>query len=347
MKVGILTLPYEPNYGWAVQLWALYYTIEKLGHEPIVLDRRWNSTQSGILFNIKRLIYYKGLCGRFSRFLKNEISNITSEIRDSQTLTDITKDFGAVVVGSDQVWRIENTRGANLNFFLDFLHEDSVKRIAYGASFGKDIWQGTPEETEKVKHLFSKFDTIAVREDSGVSLCRDCFNVEAFHVIDPTMLISAEEYYKKIAIPQKKPQLTTYILDPTAEKLNTINNFSEKNHLKVVSLYPKKKVTYYHSVYFWLESIRNAEYVIVDSFHGMVFSIIFHKKFVVMANKKRGLTRFSSILSQLGLEDRITMDFSYDSISSILSQTIDYNKVEEKLNVMRAFSLNILKGSLQ
>lgn len=346
MKVGILTLPYEPNYGWAVQLWALYHTIEKLGYEPVVLDRRWNSTQSGMLFNIKRQIYYKGFCGRFSRFLKNEIPNITSEIRDSQTLTDISKYLDAVVVGSDQVWRIENTRGANLNFFLDFLPDDSVKRIAYAASFGKETWQGTTEETEKVKQLLSKFDTITVREESGVSLCRDCFNVEAINVIDPTMLLSVDEYYKIFATPQKKPQLTTYILDSTTEKLNTINNFSEKNHLKVVSLYPKKKVTYYHSVYFWLESIRDAEYVIVDSFHGMVFSIIFHKNFVVMANSKRGLTRFISILSQLGLEDRITIDFSYDSISSILSKTIDYNKVEEKLNMMRTFSLNILKGSL-
>lgn len=347
MKVGILTLPYEPNYGWAVQLWALYYSIEKLGHEPLVLNRRWNATQSGLLFNIKRYIYYNGLCGRFSRFLNIEIPNMTGIIRDSQTMSNASKDLDAVVVGSDQVWRIENTRRADLNFFLDFLSDDSTKRIAYAASFGKDTWQGTSEETEKVKMLLSKFDIITVRENSGVTLCRDYFEAKSTNVVDPTMLLIAEDYNSILSTPQKKAQLTTYILDSTEEKIETINKISKENHVKVISLYPKKKITYYHSVYYWLENIRDAEYVIVDSFHGMVFSIIFHKKFVVMANSKRGLTRFTSLLSQLGLEDRLTNDFCFDSIKTILSKTIDYKKVDEKLNQMRDFSLNTLKGSFR
>lgn len=346
MKVGILSLPFEPNYGWAVQLWALYHTIEQMGHEPIILDRRWNATQSGLLYNIKRFIYYKGICGRFSTFFKKEISNITPIVRDSTTMTQISNTLDAIVVGSDQVWRIEHTRGADLNFFLDFVHSDSVKRISYAASFGKDTWQGTPDETAIVKQLLAKFSTITVRENTGVKLCKELFDANAANVLDPTLLLNSCDYNSVLSAPRMKSTLTTYILDSTEEKTNTINRISEDKNLSIISLYPKKCITYYKSVYYWLESIRDAKYVIVDSFHGMVFSIIFHKNFAVMANSKRGMTRFTSLLSQLGLEDRLTSDYSYESINRILSTEIDYNHVDCKLKEMRLYSLTILKDSL-
>lgn len=346
MKVGILSLPFEPNYGWAVQLWALYHTIEQLGHEPIIIDRRWNATQSGLLYNIKRYIYYKGICGRFSSFLNNEIASKTPIVRDSETMTQISSDFDAIIVGSDQVWRIEHTRGADLNFFFDFVKEDAVKRISYAASFGKDTWQGTPEETVRVKELLAKFSTITVREDTGVALCKELFDANAINVLDPTLLLTNSDYNSVLSTPRLKSILTTYILDSTEEKTNIINKISKDKNLNVISLYPKKRVTYYKSVYYWLESIRDAKYVIVDSFHGMVFSIIFHKNFAVIANSKRGLTRFISLLSQLGLENRLISDYSYESINRILSTEIDYNLVDCKLKEMRSYSLTILKDSL-
>lgn len=347
MKVGILTLPYEPNYGWAVQLWALYTSIEKLGHNPVVINRRWNTSQKGLLYKTKRLLYYKGICRRFSRFLDNEIINITREIRDNDTMTKLAAELDAVVVGSDQVWRIENTRGANLNYFLDFIPDNSTKRISYAASFGKDTWQGSLEETEQVSKLLSKFDSITVREDSGVTLCNDLFHVNAIHVADPTLLLTKEDYNSILSRPQIKSQITTYILDSTDEKRNAIFNFSEISKVNVVPLYSPKRITYYHSVYYWLENIRDAKYVIVDSFHGMVLSIVFRKNFAVLANAQRGLTRFTSLLSQLGLEDRLTNEFTCENIMKIFSNEIDYFQVESKLNRMREFSLNILKESLQ
>lgn len=346
MKVGILSLPFEPNYGWAVQLWALYHTIEQLGHEPVILDRRWNQTQSGLLYNMKRFIYYNVICRRFSTFIYNEITNITPVVRDSANMTQLSNALDAVVVGSDQVWRIENTRGADLNFFLDFVISESVKRISYAASFGKDTWQGTSEETALVKQLLAKFSTITVRENTGVTLCKELFDANATNVLDPTLLLNSRDYNSVLSAPRNKSNLTTYILDATTEKTITINKISENKKLNVVSLYPKKRVTYYKSVYYWLESIRDAKYVIVDSFHGMVFSIIFHKNFAVMANSKRGMTRFTSLLSQLGLENRLTNDYSYESINKILSTEIDYEQVERNLQELRSYSLSILRDSL-
>lgn len=271
---------------------------------------------------------------------------MTPIIRDSSAMTDYSDGFDAIVVGSDQVWRIENTKGADLNFFLDFIKNPSIKRNSYAASFGKDTWQGTASETEKVRTLLAKFNSITVREDSGVSLCKDIFGVEATNVLDPTMLLEATDYNTILSAPKHKDQITTYILDSTEAKTSTIQVLSDKYNFSVVSLFPKKRITYYRSVYNWLENIRDAKCVVVDSFHGMVFSIIFRKNFVVLANSKRGLTRFTSLLSQLGLEDRLTHDFDFARVDLILAKSIDYSKVETKLNNMREFSLSILKNSL-
>lgn len=346
MKVGVLSLPYEPNYGWAVQLWALYHSIEKLGHQPVVINRRWNITKSSPIISIQRFLYYNTICARFSRFIKKEIPHMTPIIRTSSTMADYSEGFDAVIVGSDQVWRIENTRGADLNFFLDFIKTPSIKRISYAASFGKDTWQGTALETEKVRILLAEFNKITVREDSGVLLCKNLFGVEATNVLDPTMLLAATDYNTILSTPKCKNQITTYILDSTEEKTSTIQALSDKYNSSVVSLFPKKRITYYRSVYNWLENIRDAKYVVVDSFHGMVLSIIFRKNFVVLANSKRGLTRFTSLLLQLGLEDRLIHDFDFARVDSILAKSIDYNKVETKLNNMREFSLSILQNSL-
>lgn len=346
MKVGILTLPYEPNYGWAVQLWALYHIIEKLGHEPVVINRRWNNTEKSPIISFKRFLYYNVICRRFSKFLNIEIHNKTSIIRCSESMKIISENFDAIIVGSDQVWRIENTRGVDLNFFCDFVSNPKIRKISYAASFGKDTWQGNLEETQNVAKLLHGFYSISVRESSGVQLCRDLFGVNAINVLDPTLLLNSEDYNLLLSNPKEKNQITSYILDSTEEKIRTINLISEHYKASLVSLFPKHQITYYKSVYNWLENIRDARCVIVDSFHGMVFSIIFHKNFVVLANNKRGLTRFVSLLSQLGIEDRLTFDFSYKNVISILSRKIDYSSVDIKLSNLQNLSLDFIKKSL-
>ena len=105
--------------------------------------------------------------------------------------------------------------------------------------------------------------------------------------------------------------------------------------------------SYYKSVYTWLEKIRDARYVIIDSFHGMVFSILFSKQFVVLANEKRGLTRFTSLLGLLGLENRITTSLDSTVINTILETPIDYLPVMQKIKEARKESINFLKSSLQ
>ena len=347
MKIGILTLPFEPNYGWAVQMWALYHTLEKLGHEPVVINRRWSSNNNGLIPRIKRFVFYNILCPRFKRFVDYEMHNQTPIVRDSKMTSVVTSDFDGFIVGSDQVWRIENTRLAGLDFFLDFLGKRDAKRLSYAASFGKDTWQGTPEETEKITTILKKFDAISVREDTGVKLCRDIFNANAVHVLDPTLLLDSSDYNSILSNPRSSDELITYILDSTREKTNLLTSIATQHHINLVNLYPKFVYSYYKSVYTWLEKIRDARYVVVDSFHGMVFSIVFEKQFVVLANANRGLTRFTSLLGLLGLDSRLTTSFNPYDINKILTTPIDYTPVRSKIQFARKSSMDFLKDALK
>lgn len=347
MKVGIITLPFEANYGWAVQMWALYHTIESLGHEPVIINRKWNTQDNRLSTRFKRSIYYNIICRRFKRFVDNEFQSMTKVVRTKEETSKVAESFDAVITGSDQVWRIENTRLAGFDFFLDFVSNAKTKRISYAASFGKDTWQGSPEETTKVKDLLQRFDYVSVREDTGVNLCSQLFNVHATHVLDPTLLLDSKDYNSILGEPTENRELVTYILDSTEEKKSLIKSIATKHSLSTVNLYPESMYSYYKSVYTWLEKIRDARYVIIDSFHGMVFSILFSKQFVVLANEKRGLTRFTSLLGLLGLENRITTSLDSTVINTILEAPIDYLPVMQKIKEARKESINFLKSSLQ
>lgn len=346
MKIGIITLPFGANYGWALQRWAIYHTIEKLGHQPTIINRRWSSNNTSCINSFKRFVYYNVICPRFKRFVDKETPSITPITRTPEETFGVSKHLDAVIVGSDQVWRIENTRLAGLDFFLDFLNDSPIKRLSYAASFGKDTWQGTEEETIKVKNLLQKFDAISVREDSGVDLCNKLFGVEASHVLDPTLLLTADDYNQLLSKPKSRQELVTYILDSTEEKRYTISEIAKQCNLKEVNLYPSRSFTFYKSVYTWLEKIRDARYVVVDSFHGMVFCILFHKQFAVFANSKRGLTRFTSLLGMLGLTERMTTVFGKEEVLNILKQPVDYVSVESLLATHRKKSLGFLENNL-
>lgn len=348
-NIGILTLPYEPNYGWILQLWASYNFLRENGYNPIVLDRRWNDQSPTISKTFKRWVYYNIFSRQFTSFFDDEFKK-TVQLRSSKDMCVACEGLDTVMVGSDQVWRIENTRGVDLNFFLDFLEGRScMKRIAYAASFGNDKWAGTKEETIKVSSLLKTFDMVSVREASGVTMCQNLFGVAAKHVVDPTMLLDAVEYKKQLHLRNNPSKtVTTYLLDNSAAKQAFVKQVAHSGKLPVIDLYPRKRGPFsvYKSIVFWLESIMNAEKVIIDSFHGMVFAIIFNKQFVVLGNEKRGMARFQSLLSALGISERL-VNSNISPQSSLFEKVIDYEAVNERLVQLRHESSAILLESLK
>lgn len=353
-QIGVITLPFTPNYGWLLQAYALQRVLEKLGYEPFLIYRKWDKTKqnSGIISAIKRWIYYHLFCRKLYDFFKHKLVK-TRLYRDTQSLQNVVREykFDALVVGSDQVWRFENTRGAGYNFFLDFAQGYDVTRIAYAASFGVDCWTGTDDELKKARELLLQFNAVSVREKTGVKLCNDIMKVKALLVLDPTLLLSASDYeplIEKNIYSNNDEVLSTYILDANFEKDNYINSVAKVKKMRVNPLYVdnrKRCVQTYPSLSYWLSGIRNSQFVIVDSFHGMVFSIIFRKNFLVIANTHRGLTRFESLLSMFGLNNRLVYNLNEVNFD-VIKQNIDYDRVEQILKNERESSVYFLKKNI-
>ncbi len=348
-KIGVLTLPTLTNYGGILQAYALVYTLRKLGYDAWLINRRWNSENNNAVHKMKKVFYHLLVIRKFDNFVKKYIAPRTKVI-DTRAKMEVVRAMGfqGYVVGSDQVWRVKNVRGADYNFFLDFTKDDAVKRVSYAASFGVDYWDDNldgAKSIEEVKFLLQKFDAISVREDSGVKICRECFDVPAVQVLDPTLLLDKSEYIQNFGLKDRqKKYLAVYMLDMTDEKEQIIKKVSEELGLPVKYINkPLFKCNWLPTsisdivkpgVKSWMQSLLEAEFVLTDSFHGMAFSIIFEKQFLVVGNERRGLTRFTSLLGKLEITNHLIMNSTNLVIKKSL-KTVDYSYVNRLKNELK------------
>ena len=190
--------------------------------------------------------------------------------------------FDAVIVGSDQVWRPEYVDFPE-DMFLKFV-PDNVRKIAYAASFGVDYWQYPQELETECRKLISRLEAVSVREESGVALCRQYFKTNAKWVLDPTILAGPEAYLPLIQDLTCKNYLFAYILDSSQEIETYVKELAQVNDLECFICSAHDDATL--AVEGWLSRIARASMVITDSFHGTVFSILFHRDFYTIQNKK-------------------------------------------------------------
>ena len=336
MKIGILTLPLNTNYGGILQSYALQTVLERMGHEVVVLncERKYSLPLWRMPLSYAKRVIKKYILGRKDTKIFAEqhqqkeyaiISQHTQRFIDAYIHTYNVEsfknlkstDFDAIVVGSDQVWRPKYFTylfNASIeNAFLSFAREWNIKRISYAASFGTEDWEYTAEDTDLCGELLKLFNVVTVREESAVRLCKERLGIEASHVLDPTMLLSKEDYIKLFDVvntPKSSGNLLTYILDNTPEKTNVINKISKEKGLTPFRINSNAKgpnasveERIQPPVEAWLRGFYDAEFVVTDSFHACVFSIIFGKPFIVIGNKERGMARFESLLKMFGLED--------------------------------------------
>lgn len=332
MKVLILTQPLLDNYGGILQNYALQYVLWKENCTPFTIDWQrprlplWKYIRSWLKTFALRMIGKKRPFAKikknifrddfFNVFVKEYINKI--DIRDS--FSDISlNDYDAIVVGSDQVWRPKyNYRVEDM--FLKFTTGYSIKRIAYAVSFGVDDWEFSSKSTRECSKLAQKFKAISVREQSGVKLCKNYLGVDTTWVLDPTLLLKKEVYLsicEDIPVNNEK-YLALYVFDECENVSAACENESKSRGLAVkkISAGSDAKLT----VSEWLAMFRDASFVVTDSFHGTVFSIIFGKEFKCIYNESRGAARFESLLKL-------------------------YNS--GKLDEMREFSLKWLKNALE
>lgn len=340
MKIGIVTQPLHANYGGVLQNYALQQVLKRMGHEVWTIDYwkydwlNWADMAWRVLAH--KMLGHQVKFGRtpaeqrklempLRRFVDRNIS-LTAP-RTKKFSKQIVRKYAldALVVGSDQVWRPRYNYDVS-DCFLKFAQGLSVKRVAYAASFGTDAWEFTDAQTSECAALAKQFDGISVREKSGVGLCQDLLGVSAVHVLDPTLLLQAEDYSALCKdIPQRKPFVFAYILDKSEDKINSIQRFAEQRGLPYYIKSADAGVSMEDSIELWLSYFRDAAFVITDSFHGTAFSINFNKDFYVFGNAQRGNSRFDSLLGQLGLQGRIIKG----KIPTETDNSIDWNKINQ------------------
>lgn len=373
MKIGVVTLPLHNNFGGILQAYALQRSLEKLGHSAILIDKsRYVSLGSWykkypiyIKRGINRYILGKDIIVKADveqNRVPRAIAKYTEPFIEKNIKRIYTKDFSNIkkryfdvlIAGSDQIWRPQYFFSKIENAYLDFAKEWDIKRIAYATSFGTEEWEYKEEQTNNCATLLKKFNAVSVRESSAVILCNEYFGVKAEHVLDPTMLLNKEDYiklFKDYNAAQNDGNLFCYILDEGEEKKNIIDCIAKEKGLKpfyVNSRYEDPNAPLeeriQQPVEKWLRAFYDAEFVITDSFHACVFSIIFNKPFIVYGNKERGLARFNSLLSIFKLEERIVS--TEKEALKALSTPVDWNKVNLIHEQWKEKSISFLKDNL-
>ena len=349
-KVGILTLHYGINYGGVLQTYATKETLKQLGYAPIIIDRLPDSFSRK--YPLRRRLAHPITQRPFYLFRKHELQPISHPVFSSEELTELLSNgYYGVVIGSDQVWRKE-VFSVNGDYYLINQQNLPLKKVAYAASTGVAHWQYDARETEEITKALTKFDGLSVREYESVSVFKEHTGLEVKNILDPTLLASPEIYTSLCSKAKLsgKGKLVTYMLDWTTEKQSIVdeacrNQGLEAQHIlnseKKKNGFLKRIFSQSPTVYDWVNQIATADFVVTDSFHGMAFSIIFGRQFVVIGNPARGMARFTSLLNHFGITDRLTQHQLPNT-----DTPIDYNRVHSILSELRQEGVGFLKKSL-
>lgn len=326
MKVGIITFHHSLNCGAMLQAWALQTYLRKHGLDAEIVNYGkigWPCKYYLRCDSLRHFIgsFYNGFftffksfgietCRRhlYRRFLRDQMA-----LGNSVKKGEVGKrGYTHLVVGSDQVWHPVINEGDGTYFLANV--PDGVKRISYAPSFGVDEFE--PELERKMAGWLARFDALSVREPQGARIVKRLCGREATVVCDPTLLLGRVEYETierrpRFGLPEKYIAVYTICGHPWAE--NAAIELGKKMVLPVVHLpggqlarwylpgKPKRVTALGPAEWLWF--IHHAEYVVTNSFHGTVFSLMFHKPFTVALNGRASDARMLSLLEGVGLND--------------------------------------------
>ena len=329
-NVAIASMLFQNNFGAVLTVYALYKTIEDLGYNPLIIYNNFYGSANNLYSDMKGNKF--GL-----KYL-----NIANEYFSKEELEKLNEKCDTFIVGSDQVFRWLFNRKNMSHYLLNFAYNFKNK-IAYSSSFGISNFEGELKEKIFFKYYLKQFDNVSVREDDGVRICREDFDVSATHVLDPVFLINDYDYLiSKSSKNATRKFIAVYSLNMNIE--NELNYISNKLDLNIEYLGVDDK----NDIEDWLWTIRNSELFITDSFHGICFSIIFNKPFVgLLLNEVGGLSRLESLSNMFDIKDRIITDLSEVMNKPDFLLKMDYSKINEKLEIEKEKSLKWLKNALE
>lgn len=346
MKVSIITYHDEDNYGATLQAYATYRAVKELGFTPEIINLHMAHRKglvSKFLYGLKRL--------RFNSFRSKFMPNKTRIYTSVEELRQDPPQSNVYLVGSDQTWNPSISKEYALAYFLDFGSE-CQKRVSYASSFGTGTWSDSEfAKKENVKRLLSRFTSLLIREDKGVEIARNEFALEAYQVVDPVLLFPS---YPELTgeLPVSK-DIVVYKIKNDAEFYRRAVLLGKDMNCKVRSIgsmrRPKGILTSYpERIEKWVKNIGSAKYVFTDSFHGTVLSLLYHRQFVVYVGNPKLISRITSLLSMVGLTNRIcTNENSMEDILKLMNEKIDYAKVDRILQDARSKSLHLLKNAIE
>lgn len=351
MRIGIITQPLIHNYGGILQNYALQRILCQLGHKPKTMDYVLSKHRKDrIKHTIKNLVHFERPnlwpLQRRQKFVKGFIHkhiSTTFRVRKYEGVLIKLYRFQTIIAGSDQIWRPMYNIGTLNDMYFNFVGDLPVRKIVYGASFGTDEWEYSPELTSVCRTLAQKIDAVSVREKSGVEFCRQYFGIDAQWVLDPTLLLDKKDYEILCErVPRaSQPYVAAYVLDGDDHLLSQIDGIGKSFNMPIRLFSADKDMTL--TVEEWLAMFRDANYVITDSFHGTVFSIIFNKSFISIGNKSRGMVRFESLLGQFGMDDRLSSDISVE----VLLQPISWDEINRQKKLLQDRSVRFLEDALK
>ena len=371
-KIAILTWLHNGNFGSVLQAVALQRYLTEQGFDVTDLD--YNASLKTKLFNwakcknspklfwgkfeeVKRKKSYKDpqkfeererLFDEFEeRWLKR--SALCRSIRDIKRESE---QYNIFICGSDQIW---SPALLNPVFYLDFVPENKYK-IAYAPSFG--VISATLEKKKKIAGFIKKFDAVSVRETQGQEFIREITGEIVPIAMDPTLLIDEKIWSEYSTFPKvKESYILCYLLTPNKTYIEFVSKFAKKKGMKVVIIPTAKGPfdTNFEELIDlgpaqWLGLIQNAEYVLTDSFHGCIFSIIFHKEFILFkrfkdSNKVSENSRIYTLAEMLNVEDRIVDETNMERIGSMKS--LDFEAIdciiENRAEISKKWLLDVLK----
>ena len=327
-RVKLLTIHWGLSYGAIMQTYATCKMLELHGHDVSVVN----------LIHPQFKRYYTNIRAFFLMFMNFQFwlfkcryfSKLTRKIYEIGPNT-LSNDCDYIVVGSDQVWNRALTSPLNLAFFVNF-NEDAQK-VSLSSSFGKSHWDEDELYTRQVRGLLSKFSAISVRENSGATILSENFNLHSTVLIDPTL---AYANYENLILDEKEKNCIYTFFVTQNERNKTIAKRISSD--LSIPLFKHSKFSYYfkNGPRNWLTYIKKSRLVITDSFHGLVFSLIFRKPFIVLCSDENKFTRLQNLLNMIGLENRFVKSIEdYESRKEELKGAIEWDLVDKILDEER------------
>lgn len=348
-KIATITFHWATNYGAVLQAYALQQHLLESNYQAEIINyipSRVKFLQT-IMSVMKKDFASLKKEKRIKEFRKNELIVTSKKYGTNKALHKCANKYDAVICGSDQVWNEAFTLTAEgkptLSYYLDFAGE-KTRKIAYAVSFG------TPKLRNQVKELItpqvSTFKSISVRENTGKTILED-IGVESTIVVDPTLLLTRKNY--EALLEKRKAPATSKVFSYIIQKNQTNAEKTSKYISTKFNEVPNENVYGVDcGIYDWLYNIKNSEFVVTNSFHGMVFSIIFNKPFVAVAVENSGMNdRIYTLLSALGLNNRIVEIYDESLIDNIINTDIDWGETEQKLDLLRKSSAKFLMEALK